>query len=150
MNYEAMLDDLRHWDSCFGGGIPSKKDIESAMRGDVDEDTRRIMRGYSSRLTRQTITDTARCIDTGEWPLAEFEKMIAELIASVPAEHRATAKVELKGGCEEVTELVIKYERPETDEEWGCNVAHALMHARKQQADERAQFERLSRKFASG
>ena len=147
MNYAAMLDDLRRWNSSFGGGIPSQRDIEAAMRGEVDEETRQLMASYTHNLDRETITFAAASIDPDEWTLKEFEKAVADFIASVPDDKRAAAKVELKGGYEEITELVVSYDRPQTDEEWALSIAHALMHARKCQADDLANYERLFRKF---
>ncbi len=147
MNYEALLSDLRRWDGLFGGGVPSQSDIEAAMRGDVDDETRQLMEYYTSNLVRETITYAAASIDPDKWMLEEFEKVVADFIASVPDDKRATAKVELKGGYDESTELVVRYERPQTDDEWALSVAHALMHARKCQADDLANYKRLSSKF---
>lgn len=147
MDYASMLNDLARWNGLFGGGIPSQADIEAAMRGEIDAETRALMGSYTSRLDRRTVTHQAACIDPDTWSVDNFAAVIENFITSVPANERAGARVEFKGGYEETSELVIEYERPQTDEEWGLDIAHALMHARKHQAADIADYERLRRKF---
>lgn len=148
MNYESMLPDLRSWNASFGGGVPTKADIEAAMRGEADEETRSLMAGYSGKLERRTISKTADSISSDEWTLDAFRDVIEAFLNSVPAECRASATVELKGGYDKRTELVVQYNTLQTDEEWGLDVARALMSARKQQAADAATYRRLSKKFA--
>lgn len=149
MNYESMLGDLARWQGLFGGDIPSKKEIESAMRGEVDAETLRRMRSYTHTLDRRMVTVTAACIDPPEeWSLEDFQNAIASFIESVPADKRADAKVVFRGGYEESCDLTITYERPQTDEEWGLDLAHALMHVSEINNQDLAAYERVKKRLA--
>jgi hypothetical protein len=149
MKYESMLDDLARWQELFGGDIPSKAEIEAVMRGEIDADSRRRMLSYTHSLDRRTVTVTAACIDPPEtWSVDDFQKAIAEFVERVPSERRADAKVVFRGGYEETCDLTITYERPQTDEEWGLALAHALMHVSEINNRDRAAYERVKKKLA--
>lgn len=147
MNYESIVGELRRWNNLFGGGVPTKEEIEAAMRGEVDDEVMSLMRSYCHTLDRDTVTHNASYIYRKTWTLAEFEAEVAYFIASVPEDKRSTACVELKGGYEETSELVVTYERQQTDEEWATDVARALMYARKKQADDLAVYRRMKNKY---
>lgn len=149
MNYESMLDNLARWDALFGGGIPSKKDIEAAMRGDVDGETLWAMKSYTHTLERGTVSVKAACIDPPEeWSLDDFETAIAAFAAAVPPKKRSEARVTFKGGYDETSELAVIYSRPQTEEEWGLDIAHALMHVREINGRDIAAYERVKQRLA--
>lgn len=148
MNYESMVADLSRWDGLFGGGVPSKDDIEAAMRGDVDAKTLLGMKSYTHTIDRQSVVVTASCINPPEeWSLDEFERAVASFVASVPTEKRSAARVVFRGGYEETCDIAVTYERPQTDEEWGLDIAHALMHVREREQRDWATFHRLKEKY---
>lgn len=149
MDYAKVVEALRWYESHYGRSIPTQDEIERVMRDDVDDETRRLMQRYTSHPLQQRgeITDVAFLIGRGEWSFGEFEALMANLFASVPADRRSTARVELKGDLDDATELRVVYDRPETDEEWARAAAQSLMYARNTQADERRAYERLKQKF---
>ena len=82
-----------------------------------------------------------------------FQAWLTEVLAEVPEDYRADAKVEF--GAEEGYEagyfdctMKFYYTRPETEEEFAARVyEHAMVFVR-QEARERQQFELLQAKFA--
>jgi len=149
-DYEKMVvSDLTRWNQMFGGGVPTKADIEAAMRGEVDPDTLQRMRSYTHSLERRTVVDECFTVYPEEWSFEEFRALMGRLVASIPEDKRHTAKIELTGGYDESTYLRASYERDQTDDEWASDVAHALMHARKGQADDLRIYNRLKAKFTA-
>lgn len=81
--------------------------------------------------------------------LTEFQDLIANKIEQIPLEYRASVRVELDacdhegyGGA-----LTISYDRLQTSEEVAARVKRAIDYALSYLGKERADYERLKKKF---
>jgi hypothetical protein len=146
MDWDKVTLELEGWVGTFGGDVPSPDDIQAAMRGELDPDTRTRMERYAGDVIwdREEVEEEALRLDPGTWRLDRFMALIGG--CDVPT---ADAIVELKGGYDDWASLHIKYQRPETDEEMAVRVGRALNRVRTEQAKERATYKRLKAKFAS-
>lgn len=117
---------------------------------EFDENTYRRIVSYFGRDPRvpKEVTDTVYDEYGDEtWTLSGFQQAIAEAAAKIPEALRASATVELSGGHDEVTRLTISYQRLQTPEEVARDVERGLAYARERDADDRAKYEALKRKF---
>jgi DNA-binding SARP family transcriptional activator len=82
-----------------------------------------------------------------EWPVLEFLRMVEKAISDIPTEYRQKAKAELDGGYDESISLVIRYSRPETEEEELKRKALSQRYKQEQEERDRQTYESLKRKF---
>lgn len=114
---------------------------------EIDAETLRWMRSYFGRDPRvpDEVKEEVLCEHSGTWTLAEFSALIADAIAQIPENARASAVVEMEG--DEYSVLKITYRRMETPEEVAENVQRGLARAHESSARERAAYEALKRKY---
>jgi hypothetical protein len=85
--------------------------------------------------------------------VVDFVEWLNEMKEEVPQEYRdsVTIDIDLSTGEYETPEMSVYYFRPETDQEEavreGREAAYQRARAERQEADERAEFERLKRKY---
>lgn len=96
---------------------------------------------------REVTIETFCAYASEEWTLDGFLEAIKSAIDEVPPEKRAVAKVELEGGYEESSKLVIWYRGLESADEVAERVRRCEEYVFKSRASERATFERLKKKF---
>lgn len=116
----------------------------------IDADTLDRMISYcggAPRQPRKVIVEAFAEYANTDWPLIEFQKIIASVIEGVPAECRDSAIVELKGGYDESTVLKISYTRKSTPEEDAGRTFEALKYVNRTRRTEREQYERLKAKY---
>lgn len=117
---------------------------------EFDEETLRIAKAYyggDPRKPRTMVIEVFSEIAETSWPVADFLDQITKGIERIPPEYREAATVELVGDYDECSRLALKYSRPETEQEIAARVAAALAYAKSKQAQERATYEALKRKF---
>jgi hypothetical protein len=84
---------------------------------------------------------------TTEWSVSEFREQIASAIDIIPKKYLASARVDLDGGYDESTKLVISYEAPESDETVADRVRRCEQYVAESREKDRQTYERLKRKF---
>lgn len=127
--------------------------IEGEMAFENDPEGRRMamMYGGSDFDKPRRVRHEVLCEYDGDWTLDEFKKLIERAIASIPAERRAEAKVEMHDpGYDGSTSLKIYYEGPESPEVVADRVRRCEQYVATGRADERKAYERLKAKFESG
>lgn len=121
------------------------------MSDDWDEETRRLVFGYCGGDPREPEAISVQVLweYDDEWTLDGFQALVADAIAKIPPEYRASARVTLEqadpDGCG--GHLAITYVRPTNEQEIAERVERALSYARKKQREELEVYERLKRKF---
>ena len=105
--------------------------------------------------TRVTIFDKEQ-YDGGEWPPTDATECVAWFsgkLEAIPAEYRATAKVEIESVASyedsHYAHIVIYYDRPETDDEMAAREAEELRHQEAQKAQELRTLAALKAKYGS-
>ena len=86
----------------------------------------------------------------GEWPPTNAIELVEWLnnhMASVPEQYRSSVYMEIDSTSHYAT-VKVAYRRPETDEELGARVARYEAALRDKEAHDRAEFDRLSKKFS--
>jgi hypothetical protein len=151
MKTEIVLEDLTSWSRSIGGTVPTIPELEAAMRGELDEETKGRMERYSGGhlWKAETRTREVYCLYSSEtWTVDEFLAEINSAISKIPTAARATAIVEYEcGGYDESSKFTITFQEPETVEEFACRIGHALMYAREKQNADLEAYERLKKKY---
>jgi hypothetical protein len=124
---------------------------------DLDEETKRALRAYGQPLERQTVRVAIR--DIGGYSFDELPQFVGgwiewmeEARAEAPEQYREDLRCDLSydSGWRDDSgsaTLAVWYERPETDEEMCERIGQGLAWMRESQNRERAEFERLKKKF---
>ena len=95
----------------------------------------------------RTITSIYECSEAPE-SLPDFIRWMQAKLEEIPEEYRQSAKIEVRKYDEEgCAEYVIRYTRPETEQEIKARDAEIEAMKRRREADERKQLERLKRKY---
>lgn len=85
------------------------------------------------------------------WTLGDFLTTINNAVATIPAQAREGATVDLESGDYETSgNLVIKYMRVETSEEVANRVQRCEAYVRECEAKDAAEYKRLKAKFDAG
>jgi hypothetical protein len=87
---------------------------------------------------------------SGEWSLADFQRLVAEAIQSIPPQYRDVAKVELKDcGYDSGSKFSISYVGPESQETVNERIRRCEEYVNDCRRREQATFIRLKAKFGS-
>jgi hypothetical protein len=120
------------------------------MAFENDPEGRRLAAMYAGSDFDQTRTveHMPLCKYSGEWSLDEFQTMLANAIATIPAKLRATAKVEMyEPGYDGSTSLRLTYRGPESAEDVADRVRRCEQYVAASRSYERRTYERLKAKF---
>lgn len=106
------------------------------------------------KQTRVTVFDKEQY--DGEWPPTDATECVAWFagkLETIPPEYRATAKVEIESVASyedsHYARIVIRYDRPETDDEMEDREAEELRRQEAQKAQELRTLAALKAKYGS-
>lgn len=115
---------------------------EIRIGGDMERKEKRVVLFSSDRSGDMPTSD-----------LAGFVAWASGLLASVPEQYRSSATIDIDSSvyydCA-VTEIVVYYCRPETDDEMAEREQYEARRVAESEAQERREFERLAAKFGKG
>lgn len=103
--------------------------------------------GADFEKPKEVRIETFREYGSESWAADNFLALVIEAVGQIPPERRDSAIVELEGGYEESTKLVISYRGPETAEAVRDRVRRCEEYVAEKRAGELATYNRLKAKF---
>lgn len=120
------------------------------MAFENDSEGYRMAQGYAGRDFDKVRTVTHNVLHEYdmEYSLDDFSKLMADLLESIPAQYRSTAKAFLYDpGYDGSTSFQVTYVGSESDETVADRVRRCVEYVEERRAEERQNYERLKAKF---